>query len=517
MALPINIDDLINGKTVEWERIEFKKGWNPEPTIKTICAFANDFNNWDGGYIVIGIKENKGRPVFPPSGLDINFLDRIQQELIGISRKIQPNYSPVVEPIDFQGKKILILWCPGGSIRPYKAQDRLGQNSQYFPYIRKNSSTVRPNIEEERELFSLANRVPFDDQVNHHSMLSDLDLSAIKSFLDEIKSDLAAQISDLSISQLTRQMNISEGSDENLLPKNVGLLFFAKEPRSYFPSAKIEIVAFENELGDTFTEKIFSGHLHSQLRSALKYLKDNLVIEKISKVEGQAESNRFFNYPYEALEEALCNAVYHRGYDNDSTIEIRIYPSHLDFISYPGPLPPLDKQKLKDQKFDVRKYRNRRIGEFLKELHLTEGRATGIPTIKNALAKNGSPVPVFETDDQRSYFKTSFRIHPAFEDVPQNLKTLIYTLDRNKIKLLLFCKTAKSRSEILSFLGLSDAYLNYKRNVLSLVELGLLKYTIPDKPKSKNILHRGILLTFSTKCEYDDEYDDFFDLLLYSL
>jgi len=63
---------------------------------------------------------------------------------------------------------------------------------------------------------------------------------------------------------------------------------------------------------------------------------------------------------------------------------------------------------------DVRKYRNRRIGEFLKELHLTEGRSTGIPKILKTLAKNGSPKPVFETDDERTYFKTSFKIHTEF-------------------------------------------------------------------------------------------------------
>ncbi len=33
----------------------------------------------------------------------------------------------------------------------------------------------------------------------------------------------------------------------------------------------------------------------------------------------------------------------------------------------------------------ARKYRNRRIGEFLKELKLTEGRNTGVPKIKRAL------------------------------------------------------------------------------------------------------------------------------------
>jgi ATP-dependent DNA helicase RecG len=48
--------------------------------------------------------------------------------------------------------------------------------------------------------------------------------------------------------------------------------------------------------------------------------------------------------------------------------------------------------------------RNRRIGEFLKELDLTEGRLTGIPKILKAMAANGSPAPLFETDDERLWF-----------------------------------------------------------------------------------------------------------------
>ena len=66
MALPVNINQLISGKTVEWDRIEFKRGWNPEEIVHTLCAFANDINNWGGGYIVIGIEEKDGIPVLPP-------------------------------------------------------------------------------------------------------------------------------------------------------------------------------------------------------------------------------------------------------------------------------------------------------------------------------------------------------------------------------------------------------------------------------------------------------------------
>ena len=69
---------------------------------------------------------------------------------------------------------------------------------------------------------------------------------------------------------------------------------------------------------------------------------------------------------------------------------------------------------LKNYRAVSRRYRNRRIGEFLKELHLTEGRNTGFQKIIRALKANGSPMPVFETDNDRTYFLTTVPIHPDF-------------------------------------------------------------------------------------------------------
>jgi len=57
MHLPIKIDDVLHGQTVEWERLEFKQGWNPEAVLHTMCAFANDFHNLGGGYIFIVVAE----------------------------------------------------------------------------------------------------------------------------------------------------------------------------------------------------------------------------------------------------------------------------------------------------------------------------------------------------------------------------------------------------------------------------------------------------------------------------
>ena len=57
MALPINIEDLLNKRKIEGNRIEFKKGWNPVDIYHSLCAFANDFDNLGGGYVLVGCTE----------------------------------------------------------------------------------------------------------------------------------------------------------------------------------------------------------------------------------------------------------------------------------------------------------------------------------------------------------------------------------------------------------------------------------------------------------------------------
>lgn len=48
MPLHLNIEDLLSAQTVESDRIEFKEGWNPDAVYRSICGFANDFDNIGG-------------------------------------------------------------------------------------------------------------------------------------------------------------------------------------------------------------------------------------------------------------------------------------------------------------------------------------------------------------------------------------------------------------------------------------------------------------------------------------
>ena len=110
MKLPINIKDILSSGKVEWERLEFKAGWNPEDVLHALCAFANDFHNLGGGYIVIGVAEKDGRSVLPPKGLKADQIDEIQKEIIDLGYKIQPFYHPIIAPCVIGDKTILVLW-----------------------------------------------------------------------------------------------------------------------------------------------------------------------------------------------------------------------------------------------------------------------------------------------------------------------------------------------------------------------------------------------------------------------
>ncbi len=479
MALPVNINQLINGKTVEWERLEFKEGWNPEGVLHTICAFANDINNWGGGYIILGIKAKNGQPTLPPKGLLLNQIDPIQKKLLEICNRIVPPFFPVAELAEFQRKNIFVIWVPGGDNRPYKAPATVGQRSQLVPWVRRFSSTKKANREEERQLLELAAKVPFDDRINHQAELDDLKLPRIQSFLQEIKSDLFRDVTKIPFADLCKQMNIARGPKEFLKPLNAGLLFFNNHPENFFQGAKIEIVEYKDDIGDEFIEKTFAGPIHQQLSEVLQYVKASILKEEVRKIPGKAKALRFSNYPYEAFEEALANAVYHRSYEDLNTIEVNIWGNRIEILSYPGPTPPVDNKQLKKPRVVARYYRNRRVGDFLKELGLTEGRATGIPKIRKAMKDNGSPPPRFETDKDRTYFLSVLPIHGK----ATILKEMVEVVD-TLTQILQFCVIPKSRKEILEHIGLTNHPRNYVAHILPLLEKRLLRLTIPEKPTS---------------------------------
>ena len=175
MNIPINIETLLSGKVVESERIEYKKSWNPVSVMRTVSAFANDFENLGSGYIVIGVEEENGIPKRPVYGFSPDRFDKIQKEMIGYCNLIRPPYFPRLSLEEIDNKHVLLIWVTAGSNRPYEVpRDVTARVKDYSYYIRKYSSTIQANNEQKQELISLTANIPFDDRVNSRASVNDI-------------------------------------------------------------------------------------------------------------------------------------------------------------------------------------------------------------------------------------------------------------------------------------------------------------------------------------------------------
>ena len=231
------------------------------------------------------------------------------------------------------------------------------------------------------------------------------------------------------------------------------------------------------------------------------------------KQKNHAESIRNYHYPYQALEEALVNAFYHRDYQINEPVEVVIEPNRITILSHSGPDKSISEQVLKDASIiRSRRYKNRRLGDFLKELGLTEGRATGIPTIQEELRKNGNPRALIETDADRTYFLIDIPSKEEYsqreDEITSHLSSEISTIrsifikavnngrytakipSNNYLNLILdvlkIAEAPKSMSNLLEVLPKMDRSTVLKNIIQPLIQIGLLERTVESAVTSSN-------------------------------
>lgn len=175
---------------------------------------------------------------------------------------------------------------------------------------------------------------------------------------------------------------------------------------------------------------------------------------------------------------AVVNALYHRDYQEYEAVEISVQPHEISILSYSGPDRSISADALKSAQYlQARRYRNRRLGDFLKELKLSEGRATGIPTIQDELKRNGSPKAIIETDQDRSFFLIRIPCHPDFvhRDWSEDINDIVNDIVNDTVKQrlakmlqLLIQNPSLSKKQLALELGVSVPTIS--RNLSLLVE-----------------------------------------------
>ena len=139
--------------------------------------------------------------------------------------------------------------------------------------------------------------------------------------------------------------------------------------------------------------------------------------------------------------------------------------------SHPGFDRSITEDNIKNYHIRARTYRNRRIGDFLKELKLIEGRNTGFPNALSALRANGSPLLRFEMPPGREWLSVTIPIHPAFLPQKKNNKVTAY---EEKITALLTSQPM-TLTELSHAMGYKGITAKMRKSVEKLLAQGTLK------------------------------------------
>jgi len=256
------------------------------------------------------------------------------------------------------------------------------------------------------------------DRLSRSATIDCIKRGYLEDYLRESNSSLVGELDARPIADLLLSLEVANETDADIAIRNIGVMMFSERPDKFIPGAQMDMVRFNTpdaEASNDFTEKTFIGPIHVQIKDVLHYIETTVIEKKVVRIQNQAESESFFNYPYNALEEILVNAQFHKSFRDPEPVEVRVYVDYIQVINYPGPAKWIDMEKFAAGKIRARKYRNRRIGEFFKEIDLSEKQSTGITKILRELKQNGSPPPEFETDSDRTYLITTIRMREGFE------------------------------------------------------------------------------------------------------
>lgn len=271
---------------------------------------------------------------------------------------------------------------------------------------------------------------PFDMAVCFDAGYDDINEDSVKDFLEKRATELNLGVPSRPVKDfLVDILKVVKEVDGEFKPTNTGLLFFGKDPAEFIPQSEIKMVRFNGVTRlQTIDSKEISGRIYEMLDEAEIFFKRNTRLA--NKIVGFKRVD-IPEYPYEAVREALINAIAHRDYDRDeSSIMFSIFDDRVEISNPGGLLPGLNIRKLEGKHAT----RNKKICSIFKETRYMERYGTGIIKMKNLMGKHGLEEPEFE--EEGDFFVVRFygpgeNILDLVNDIPDEQMTDLKELGLN--------------------------------------------------------------------------------------
>lgn len=343
----------------------------------------------------------------------------------------------------------------------------------------------------------------------------------VKAYLQAVKKerpDLAETFSDENLLEL---MGVSYAGKPTL----AGVISFSIYPQTYFPQLNISAVAVagtEKGMSEQFLDsKRITGAIPEMLDEAVNFVRRN---SQLHNTDGTKEENHPLEscYPIRAVREAVLNALLHRDYSvytEGIPVSLELYRDRLVIRSSGGLYGYTSLEELGASRPELR---NPVLSNIMERLKVSRNRYSGIPMMTAEMRRAGLPAPEFR--EERGEFVVVFRNQrgeqfelpkstpsiptttPTFSAVSatprmpsprveQPAPVVNHTVvpsfpgeterdEQVKRRIAEFCKTPRTRQELIEFTGVSRYYL-IARYIQPMIEQKILAYTVPERPKSK--------------------------------
>lgn len=403
---------------------------------KEMVCYANERG---GGLIIIGVNDKTGK---------VNALSRTEvQEQTGLlsqiaTDQVHPAVSIKAENVDVPGGQLIAVTVLEGINKPYK-------DNKGIVWV-KNGANKRRIVDnaEIAEMMSDSDTFRQDEALIPGATIADLDMNVVKTYLTKrfeasYKSkDLTyEQIQDASADELV-SLAASGMTVERLL-KNFGLirsdggityaamLLFGRHPWRWLPTATVKCVSFiGNSLGGTeFRDKMDDLDADGALPGGLE-------VEDVLSGTSLPRNKMLFTHGAFLLPYSGIGSGFLRARELDDKMEVV-------------------------------------NGTKKKEVIVTFWRGSNQERVR--VTEFGNGVTKKSNGAQQKVTESSNGVAPSKVKLPGKEQDIIN-----------FCTVPRTAAEILSRMGLTNQTKNRKKHINPLVEQGILKLTIPDKPNDPN-------------------------------
>lgn len=401
----------IQSKGMELDAVEVKTASHPNKTPKLYDSLSALANRPGGGIILLGLDERQGFKV-----VGVGNPQQVQEDVSSWARdQMEPpvTVSFTIEEVDGLVVMAVEVQEVANDLKPcyYKPKGLKGNGGAYL----RSGGTDRPMSDYEIFSYISSRSQPrSDEEIVSDAEIKDLDQALLGQYLKNLRSSRPrAAYLKAPNEEIYQRLHVCRNDQGVLRPTIAGLLTFGKYPQEFFPQLMLTFVQYYGITEDERTpqgarfvdNQSFEGPMAEMVDTALTHIMS--AMRKASLIEGMFRRD-VFEYPQEALREALANAVAHRDYSQGvrgAKIQVRMFADRLEIRSPGGLFGNVTVDNIDEE----HSTRNARLMRMLEDMHVVENRGSGIKAMLLALHEANLEPPRF--DDTRASFLVTFRNH----------------------------------------------------------------------------------------------------------